>query len=139
MVDLNQQADFATDQSQKPSPFAVVAADSYTLLLIVGVIVLIISFAGLTFFWLNYYGGLAPKPVFGKVTAVSQRSIRIDIGSNQGLTKDSRLLVLRRGAFLADLSVLNAEPDTAAALAEDNMADMIASGDTVVFSPLPQP
>ena len=100
---------------------------------------MIISFAGLTFFWLNYYGGPAPKPVFGKVTTVSQRNIRIDIGSNQGLIKGSKLLVLRRGAFLADLSVLNAEPDTAAALAENNMTDMIASGDTVVFSPLPQP
>ena len=139
MVDLNQQADFATDQSRKPSRLALISADSYTLLLVVGVIVLIISLAGLTFFWLSYYGGLAPKPVFGKVTAVSQRSIRIDIGSNQGLSKDSRLLVLRRGAFLADLSVLNAEPHSAAALAKNNKADMIASADTVVFSPLPQP
>lgn len=139
MVDLNQQADFITKQSQKPSRFALIPVDSYTLLLVVGLIVLFISFAGLTFFWLNYYGGLAPKPVFGKVTAVSQRSIRIDIGSNQGLSKDSELLVLRRGAFLADLSVLSTEPDTAAAVAEENMADLIASGDTVVFSPLGQP
>ena len=124
------------DQSQTYSRSVAVPADSYTLLLVVGVIVLVISLAGLAFFLVRYYGGLAPKPIIGQVTAVSERGIRIDIGSRQGLSKGHKLLALRRGVFLADLSVQAVEPDAATVSTANNQTGIIARGDTVIFSPL---
>jgi len=136
MADFNPHVASGADQLQTSSHSAAIPADSYTLLLVVGVIVLVISLAGLAFFLVRYYGGLAPKPVIGKVTAVSERGIRIDIGSQQGLTKGQTLLALRRGAFLADLSVQAVEPDAATASTVNNQTGIIVRGDTVIFSPL---
>ena len=136
MADFNPHVASGVDQSQTSSRSAAIPADSYTLLLVVGVIVLVISLAGLAFFLVRYYGGLAPKPVIGQVTAVSERGIRIDIGSQKGLSKGHKLLALRRGTFLADLSVQAVEPDGATASAQDSQNGIIARGDTVIFSPL---
>ena len=136
MADFNPHVASGADQSQAYSRSVAVPADSYTLLLVVAVLVLVISLAGLAFFLVRYYGGLAPKPVIGQVTAVSERGIRIDIGSQKGLTKGQTLLALRRGAFLADLSVQAVEPDGATASTVNNQTGIIARGDTVIFSPL---
>lgn len=131
MTDFDQQV----VQPQAPSRFTAITADSYTLLLTVGLIVLVISFAYLATVWFHCYGGLAAKPVIGKVTAVSDRGVKINIGSKQGLVPKGKLLALRRGAFLADLSVQIADAD-GATVREDGEARTVAKGDTVIFSPL---
>ena len=113
-----------------------IPADSYTLLLLAGLIVLLISLAYLARIHFNYYGlPMSPKPVFGKVTAVSPRSIEIDIGSGKGLTAGQQIMVLRRGAFLSGASVRSVQPDAATVSLQDETVKIIA-GDTVVLSPL---
>ena len=127
-------SDQQVDQPQTPSRFTAGSADSYTLLLIVGLIVLVISLAHLATVWFHHYGGLAAKPVIGKVTAVSDRGVQINIGSKQGLSPDAKLLALRRGVFLDHLSVQVADAD-GATVREDEETGLVAKGDTVIFSP----
>jgi len=147
MTDFDQQVVSPDDQPRASSQFAAIAADNYALLLAVGVIVLVISLAYLASFWFRYYGGLAPKPAIGKVVDVSSRGIRIDIGSKQGLHPGRQLMAIRRGTFLADLSVQAVDPDGATVILLDaagepaqpheaGEAPIVARNDTVIFSPL---
>ena len=152
MADSAQQRSFSGEQTQRPSPLAVLTSDSYTLLLAVALLVLLGSLAVLGHLWFRHYG-LGAKPVIGQVTAVSPKSIRLDLGSRQGLQVGHRLLALRRGVFLADLSVKTVDNDTASAVAvmldakgkpvplpEDAPRITLVKGDTVVLSPLaPKP
>ena len=123
MADFDQQVDSARDRGKPPSRSAVILADNYTFLLVVGLIVLLISLGYLAgMFWFRYQGGLGARPVFGKVTAVTARGIQIDIGSKQGLDlgKRKNLLALRRGVFLADLTVKAVEAETATVVLSDS-------------------
>ena len=146
MDDFSQQDISLADQPQRSSRTQAILADNYTFLLVVALLVLLISLAYPTTMYFRYYGGLdSSKPVFGEVTAVSQRGIQINIGSKQGLAAGQKLLALRRGVFLADLSVKTADDDAATVmLAPDNYSlaepqdatKVIARGDTVVLSGL---
>ncbi|NIA07092.1 MAG: hypothetical protein GWP14_05575 [Actinobacteria bacterium] len=137
MDDFDQQIASTGQQAQAVRRrLPVVPADNYTLLLLAGLIILLISLAYLTTLYLRYYGGLdSPRPVFGKVTAVSARDIRIDIGAGQGLSAGQQLMVLRRGVFLSDASVRTVQPEAATVSVQDETVE-ISAGDTVVFSPL---
>ena len=138
MADFDQQMVSPDQQAQVVRPRVPAGqADSYTLLLLVGLIVLIISLGYLAMLSFRYYGlPDSPKPVFGTITAVSERGVQIDIGAKQGLSAGQKLLVLRRGVFLADLSVQTVQSHAATASVSDATIQIITSGDTVVFSPL---
>ena len=137
MDDFSQQDISLADQPQRSSRTQAILADNYTFLLVVGLVVLLISLAYLATMYFHYYGGLdSSKPVFGEVTAVSARGIEIDIGSKQGLVAGQKLLALRRGVFLVDLSVQTVQPDAATASVPDTTTEIIARGDTVVLSGL---
>lgn len=137
MDDFDQQIDSTDQQAQAVRRrLPTIAADNYTLLLLAGLVVLLISLAYLATLYLRYYGGLdSSKPVFGKVAVVSARGIEIDIGSDKGLSVGQKLMVLRRGAFLSDASVRTVQPGVATVSVQDETAEIIA-GDTVVRSPL---
>ena len=138
MADFDQQI-VSPDEHAQPvrRRLPAIPIDSYTLLLVVGLIVLIISLAYLAVTSFRYYGLFgSPGPAFGKVTAVSDRGIQIDIGAKQGLVAGQKLLAKRRGVFLADLSVKTVQPDAATASVPDGTTEIITRGDTVVFSPL---
>ena len=62
MADSDQQISLPPDRSQSPSLLATVASDSYTLLLLVALFVLLVSLAVLVGFWIGHYG-LGSKPV----------------------------------------------------------------------------
>ena len=137
MADFNQQT-FSADQQFQPThrPFPGGFADSYTLLLFTGLIVLLVSLGCLALIQFRYYGLLiGPRPVFGEVTTVSDAGIGIDIGSDDGLAVGQQLLLLRKGVFLSDVSVRTVEPDSATVSPEDQAA-RVTRGDTVAFSPL---
>ena len=137
MDDFSQQDISLADQPQRSSRTQAILADNYTFLLVVALLVLLISLAYPTTMYFRYYGGLdSSKPVFGEVTAVSARGIEIDIGSKQGLVAGQKLLALRRGVFLVDLSVQTVQPDAATASVPDATTEIIARGDTIVLSGL---
>ncbi len=146
MADSDQQLSDPLDQSQSPSLFAAVVSDSYTLLLVVGLFVLLVSWAVLATVWFSHYG-LGSKPVIGQITSVSANQVRVDLGSRQGLQPGHSLLALRRGVFLTDLSVKAVDDDGSSVVllgADGEAAEppkdapdvILAKGDTVVFSPL---
>ena len=150
MADFDQQVDSAVDRRKTMSRSTAILADNYTFLLVVGLIVLLITLGYLTgFFWFRYGGGLGARPVFGKVTAVTARGIQIDIGSKQGLSlgKGQNLLALRRGVFLADLTVKAVEAETATVVLSDSAQPgredktvSLKPDDTVILPPLgPKP
>ena len=149
MPDSAQQPSIPGDQARRPWPLAALTSDNYTLLLAVALLALVVSLAVLAQFWFRHYG-LDAKPVIGKITAVSPKFIRLDLGSRQGLQVNSSLLALRGGVFLADLSVKAVDKDSSSVvlLNADGKAVQpgdppgitLAKGDTVVFSPLgPKP
>lgn len=145
MADSPQQPTFSGEQAQPPSPLAELTSNSYTLLLAVALLLLLVTFPVLANLWFRHYGP-GPKPVIGRITAVSPQSIRLDIGSRQGLQVGHSLLALRRGVFLADLSVRAVDKDGSSAILLDAdrkpalpgmeaTVPTLVKGDTVVFSP----
>ncbi len=74
MADSDQQVSAPLGQSQSPSLLADIVSDSYTLLLVVGLLVLLVSLAVLTSLWFGHYG-LGPKPVIGRITSISANQI----------------------------------------------------------------
>ena len=146
MADSDQQLTVPADQAQSTLRLAVLASDTYTLLLVVGLLVLLVSLAVLGYVWFDHYGP-GPKPLIGKITAVSADRIRVDLGARQGLQVGHSLLVVRRGVFLADLSVKAVDNDGSFVVLRDARPKdaqpdkdvptvTFAKGDTVVFSPL---
>ena len=69
MADSDQQVSAPLDQSQSPSLLADIVSDSYNLLLVAALLVLLVSLAVLVGFWIGHYG-LGPKPVIGQITSV---------------------------------------------------------------------
>jgi len=145
MADSDQQISVPLDRSQSPSLLLAIVSDTYTLLLAVALLALVLSLAVLTSRWFGYYG-LGPKPVIGQITSVSANQARVDMGSRQGLQPGQRLLALRRGAFLADLSVKAVDDDGSSVVpldahgkspepGQDGPRIILAKGDTVLFSP----
>ena len=137
-----QQLDSFPDQPQGQGTLRRIASDSYTSLLAVGVLLLLISLACLGFLvWQRY--GLGAKPVSGSVVSVTKQRISVDIGAEQGLEVGKRLLVLRRGAFVADLKVASVSPDKASAVQVDVLGKALEAdqevapvrGDRIVFAP----
>ena len=110
--------------------------DSYTLLLVVGLIVSLVGMGYLVLYHFDYYGlPTSAKPVVGQVTAVSARGIVVDIGADDGLSAKDNLMILRGGVFLSDASVQTVQPDAATVSVQDETVEIIA-GDTIVLSPL---
>jgi len=137
MDDFDQQIASPDQQAQAPRQrLPATPVDNYTLLLLVGLIVLLISLGYLGLIHFNYYGvPMSPKPVFGKVTAVSERGIVVDIGADDGLSATHELMILRGGVFLSDASVKTVEPGTATVSAKNQKAEIV-KGDSVDLSPL---
>ncbi len=142
MADV-EQFDSSSDQPQGQGTLCRIASDSYTSLLAVGVLLLLISLALLGILAWERYGLLSAKPISGSVVSVSKQRISVDMGAEQGLEVGKRLLVLRRGAFVADLKVRSVSSDKASAeqlnaLGEALDPDQEVSpvrGDRVVFAP----
>lgn len=89
---------------------------------------------------LSRYEGpaLEPKmpPVVGKVIAVDPRYdfVVLDVGGNQGVVKDGRLLVNRDGKLVAKLRVTQVEPNRSIAnIMPDWKQSDVMEGDQVVY------
>lgn len=82
MVDV-QQFDSPPDQPQEKGTLLRVASDTYTLLLVVGVFLLLISLTYLGFLALQRYG-LGDAPVAGSVVNVSKQRTSVNLGSRRG-------------------------------------------------------
>ena len=104
MPDSDLQLDISGAQSQSGSGVAALASDSYTLLLVVGLLVLLITLAVLGYVWFDQYG-LGAKPVIGRITGRLEQAWQIDIGAKDGLQSDQTLSAMRRGVFLTELSI----------------------------------
>ena len=141
MADV-QQLDSSADQPQEQGTLRRIASDSYTSLLAVGVLLLLISLACMGFLGLQRYG-LGAKPVSGSVLSVTKQRISVDLGSKHGLKDEDKLLVLRRGVFVADLEVKSISPDKASAVQLNALGKALEAdqevapvrGDRVVFAP----
>ncbi len=134
-------------QHKSPSPIKGVASDSYTLLLLVGLLVLLVSLAVLGYVWSDHYGLPDNKPVIGRITSVSADLVRVDIGAKQGLHRGQTLLAMRRGIFLTALSIKSVDNDGSSAVplghdgkilgtTDDAQTITLAKGDTVISNPL---
>ena len=137
MTDSQPQPDTTAQKLQSPSRLAAVASDSYTFLLTVGLIVLLVGLAFLANTYIKHYG-MGPAPILGKLTIVSSKSVQTDITAKQGLKVKDTILVLRQGVFLAKLSVRTVDDDGSSAVLidDDDTAITLAKGDTAVSSPL---
>ena len=74
MADSDQQISVAPDQSQSPSLLSAIVSDSYVLLLVAALLVLLVSLVVLVGFWIGHYG-LGSKPVVGRITSVSANQV----------------------------------------------------------------
>ena len=74
MADSEQQISVPLDRSQSPSLLADIVSDSYNLLLVAALLILLVSFLVLVGFWIGHYG-LGSKPVIGQITSVSANQV----------------------------------------------------------------
>ncbi len=93
MADSDQQLSVPPDQSQSPSLFVAVVSDSYTLLLVVALLVLFVSLVVLVGFWIGHYG-LGSKPVIGQITGVSAKQAHAKLAD---LSHDGPRVILAKG------------------------------------------
>ena len=148
MPDSDLQLDISRAQSRSGSRVAALASDSYSLLLVVGLLVLVVSLAGLGYVWFSQYG-LGEKPVIGQITGVSETLVQIDIGAKEGLQGGQTLSAMRRGVFLTNLSIKSVADNGCSAVpvaigpdgklvegSGDGQGVTLAKGDMVVSHPL---
>ena len=93
MPDSDQQLSVPLDRSQSPSLFVAIVSDSYTLLLVVGLLVLLVSLAVLGYVWFSQYG-LGAKPVIGRITSVSANQAH---GKSAEPRQDGPRIILAKG------------------------------------------
>ena len=74
MADSDQQVSAPPDLPRGSSLLADIVSDSYNLLLVVALLVLLVTLAVLVGFWIGHYG-LGSKPVVGRITSVSANQV----------------------------------------------------------------
>ena len=93
MADSDQQVSVAPDQSQSPSLLADIVSDSYVLLLVAALLVLLVSLAVLVGFWFGHYG-LGLKPAVAQITSVSANQAHAKLAD---LSHDGPRVILAKG------------------------------------------
>jgi hypothetical protein len=83
--------------------------------------------------------GIGRNATEGVITAVNRDwgFVVVNIGSKQGISGDSRLIVKRSGSRIADLSIVSVKPGiTVADIRQDSLTGVVQPGDRVIFKNL---